>query len=237
MPRPFFSTHFLSYAILLQGKPGAGKTFLSYVAAHRKGLLDRTVVLDLENRHELLHSIYPAFNRVELRTPTHISEMSFETSLSQTYTNLKNAVTRIVRSDPEEGPKLVIVDGVSDARRIAHAAWCKENNRQHAVSPGDWGQVNDYEQRVLEILINWARLRRTQVIFTTLLKPTYENDQRTSETEPDARGWFLALVDEIYETRYEQENGHVLYTIKSPRGHAPPIKINIDDEEFLEAEE
>lgn len=75
----------------------------------------------------------------------------------------------------------LVVDGISDLRDFAHELWCFENGRLHAVNPGDWGEVNDIVQKILQPLVHLSKRKGFHLVLTAQYKDNYTKIVKTGK--------------------------------------------------------
>lgn len=184
---------------IVAGDSGAGKSFFLY---HHPSIRQnkRVIVLDMENRwNEMISNVPldPLPKSAELIIPIRYTDNG-----AIDYLGTYNELTGFVGSVKKKEPELVIIDGISDIRTICHEAWCIMNNRKHAVSPFDWGQVNQLQRQILLNLINLARKNGFQLYMSVLLVESYD-DSKSPESQYlnglqlDIKRQIKANVDEI----------------------------------------
>lgn len=184
---------------IIAGDSGVGKSFFLY---HHPSIREgkKTIILDMENRWtEMIANVplEPLSKNAELTVPIHYTDNG-----AVDYLKTYNELTEFVCSVKKKEPELVIIDGISDIRTICHEAWCTMNNRKHAVSPFDWGQVNQLQRQILLNLINLARKNKFQLYMSVLLVESYD-DSKSPESQYlnglqlDLKRQIKANVDEI----------------------------------------
>lgn len=179
--------------IILQSEAGAGKSFaccgweepIKYY-----NLEDGKE--DADNRLEqLIARYYPdrkdTIERVHLRqvyeTVCTVGKVKKEAYELDGISSIKGFLAEVdkIRNAKTIDFSTVVVDGISDLRDYAHDLWCFEHGRQHAVNPGDWGEVNDIVQQKLQPLVNLAKRRGFHLILTAQYKDNYTKIVKTGK--------------------------------------------------------
>lgn len=207
---------------LVVGEPGSGKTW--YCLHHPKRL--KGLYLDLEDRYTEIFKHNPELADTPYTNCVKITK-DFDVDDVATF----EEVSKQLQDAYERGVEMIVLDGISDLRRMAVDKWCQENERKHPTNQGDWGQVNNLVKKVLFRLFNYARLRDIDIVMTAWLVPQYTPDGNpTGKKEPDVKEFIVAKVDEIILLT----RSNTVFSIK--RGKSPRGPTDTEDWNFEPAE-
>jgi hypothetical protein len=184
---------------LSSGAPGCGKTsqhfFLSTVLPNSKYLCLEYKDIELLENSGVDYTIIEKFDDNFMSDPI------------ATLAALELAIHEITHSNKW---KNVVVDGVSDIRKFAKDEWIYKDNQDRVrkqLKPregisGDnlaaWQDINDRVQQLLQPLINWGNVTRSNVFFTAQLKDKYSGKQKVGK-EINIGEWCEYKVDAKFE--------------------------------------
>lgn len=203
---------------ILSGDPGTGKTFFCLWMAKRyqeQGL--KVLYLDLENRCDLVllaHSdVFAGFDASCIKTV-----IQYGADLMDNYVGTWRKYTELVNGIIQSKPDLIVVDGITDLRRMATEFWvASKSGRSAAATIGDWGEVNQITKKSVFPIINYCRIGGKKALFTALLSEVYEGREATGKKELNVKDYIVARSDEIW--RFTREGVKFLATRgKSPAG-------------------
>lgn len=171
--------------ILTSGEAGVGKS-TQHTALCKFSDDGSSVYLCMEIKDDKLLK-WSGINAVPI---IQYNEMYEEDGI-KTLTVLENEIRKIIRDNKYN---IVVLDGISDIRRFAMKEWIVMDNIMR-VNQGKaprsgisgenksaWAAINQRVVGILEPLINWSNIKRTNVFFTAQMKDAYMNDTKVGRT-------------------------------------------------------
>jgi hypothetical protein len=173
--------------------------------------------LDLEDRYDELAEFHPWINDLAFSNCLRYTPAKDDDPIA-TWNAMNAEVTRCIR----EKTPLVVLDGISDLRRMAKEKWIADHGgKEPGPIPGagskNWATINDMVRRVLFRLFNAARINKTRVTCTVLWADEYKKNEATGRRIPDVKPWVIVRTSEVILVRRQVTEFEIRRT-KSPRG-------------------
>lgn len=199
---------------LVVGEVGAGKTW--YCINHPQR--ENAVYLDLERRYSLLLEYTDKIKKEQIMECLVYNKDGDEDYI-KTFKLLKENITKAIKEND-----LIVVDGVSDIRRMAVDVWKQENpKRKNPVTSGDWAIINNKVKKIIYRLLNLAKIHGKQTIITGWLVDEFKSvagkteKERTGKKIMDLKEFITSRVDEIIRVACKKTEFYIRRG-KSPRG-------------------
>ena len=193
--------------------------------ALRHPLASKGVFFDLEGRrYETTLKFHPLVDPAQVVDVTQFTE-DYADDPIRTFEVLVESIRKEITSKKYE---LIVIDGISDIRRMAADKWCVDHNRERPKTAGDWNQINMDTKDVIFRVFNYARVLKKYVVVTSLITDEYRKGEATGRKIPDCKEYIMARADEVFYTKSEDLRFYVRRK-KSPRG--PTDWIDITEEQ------
>ena len=146
--------------------------------------------------------INPLINKNQY-TNCQVIDKNYDVDHIKSFKKLKKKLTEVF-SKPEID--LIVIDGISDLRRMAADLWSVENadnGKPKAIyGARAWGEVNTKVKKILYRLFNYARVKRKKVIITSWLAADYDAEGNNLGTKSlDVKEFITSRVDETIMVR------------------------------------
>lgn len=230
-PKHFFS----SRITMVSAEDGGGKS--SFCLDHP--LRKHGYYLDLENKYLDMFEVKGQLLSDNQYTNCLILDKKFKTDRIKTFENVRTEIQKLFR---RKDIKLIVIDGISDIRRMAKDKWLAEHPKRKSPTKFEYSAINQDVRDLLYPLINYARMMRSvQIVFTSWLIPEFDEkkDQYTGKMIPDVKPFITSRIDEILAVQRKGLRFFIKRN-KSPRGPTDWIEWTdwnkIDDDEELEEE-
>lgn len=216
--------------VVIAGDVGSGKTYLSM----RHPFASRGLFFDVEDRYATTlryNKLIPVENCIQCLQ----YDSNYDIDAAKTFDYIKEQVRKYLQGS--EYP-LVVLDGVSDLRRMAVEKWLQLNpNRKRPQNAGDWSEINDMVKEVVFRLFNYARVTKRYVVLTAWTVDEYdEKGVKTGKKTLDCKEFILARADEIILTK-RVGTQYYARRAKSPRGASEWVDITEGGENGKQQEE
>lgn len=201
---------------ILTSEAGCGKSFQAMQWE------EDIKILDLENRLEEKKNRFFKDKLIEI-VPLMKYDKDYMVDEVGSFNGFVLEVHNILKSEP---PRTLIIDGIGELRDFAHSKWAQDKGRKKAANPGDWEAVNDLVRETLFPIINFARIKNFNVLFTSQLKDDYtviEQDGKRVSSKcgriPAHKEWIGYNVDLLVDLSINKKMGtYQAEIIKSPVG-------------------
>lgn len=191
--------------ILVNGEAGVGKS-TQHTAICKYSKEGSSIYLCMEVKDDKLLK-WAGVNA------THIIQYNefYEEDGVKTLARLEEEIRKVIKEDKYQ---LVILDGISDIRKFAQKEWIEKDNLiriangkapRNGISGENksaWAAINQRVMGILEPLINWSNIKKTNVFFTAQMKDSYLNDAKVGR-QIAAGDWIYFDVDvmcQLYRT-------------------------------------
>jgi hypothetical protein len=210
---------------LVVGDNGSGKT--TFCLNHPKR--SEGVYIDLEDRYAKLLKAKGISDLIEADSIESITKGTFiscrvinddyQVDHPRTFSVLQNVVKKLVLNVE---PELIVIDGVSDLRRMATDKYTAETNKK-AFTEMQWGQINDMVKEIIFPLINYCSINDKYLILTTLWEDEYEGRVVVGK-KIAAKEYITSNINQIV---YLEKRGVTFYIERGKSWYPPTEPIEI----------
>lgn len=105
--------------------------------------------------------------------------------------------------------KLIVIDGISDLRKLARDEWNSTpgNKKASGKNKHAWEMINNRVRGIINPLVNYGLYYSVHVFMTAEMKDNYENDIKTGR-EPDIKEWMEHDIDCLIEMKKDKGTEH-----------------------------
>jgi hypothetical protein len=188
--------------MVLGGETDTGKTLQSLKFGEDS---DRIRVLDTEDRVQRTIEFFNIERDIDVvkvlqtfkKTDHKAGHIKYQPDYLASYDELRKQIIDSI--DNSVDYDILIIDGVSPIRtQYCRANWFRDNTGRINPTQFEWGDINEYQRKLLEPLIHLSRNENKTVIFTAQMADAYKNGNMIGR-QLDMRDWGSYNVDYIIE--------------------------------------